>query len=65
MQLYYIQKFHVQLILQYLYLLFSTATCFGHKSGHHQGATSFIDVYSLCGNLSYVDGGLYTYWCYL
>ena len=59
-----IHKFHFQLVAHYLYLLFCSATCFDHKCGHLQGATSFIDVCRVYGNL-YVNGRLRTYWCQL
>jgi hypothetical protein len=50
MQLYYIHKFQYKLA-RYSYLLFLLLHVSAMKSDHHQGATSFLDVYSLRGNV--------------
>jgi len=49
-------KFHHQFICaMFLYILFSSPTCFGHL----QGVTGLVDVYSVNGNLSQINGTLY------
>jgi hypothetical protein len=45
-------KFHYRLVAQGLYLLYNAPTCFGHTFGHLQGATIFIDLHDVYGNLS-------------